>query len=576
MAACLSAVMLVAVTTSGHASMEISSKPTQNVNCSGGKCRATARSAVLNVTDLENLLSGSDVELQSGKKAKDIVVKAQFFWASASRLTLDAYRSAEVGQTISVTGEGGLTVVTNDGGSGGDFWFGKDGNVDFWSLTDNLNINGTDFVLVSSVTSLASAIASNPDVNVALAADYDAKADGTYAAPPISTSFGGVVEGLGNSISNLAITDLSPGQFVGLFAQPNGTIRNLNLLKVNIQGGDGGGGIEYVGALAGNMFATIVSHCRVTGRIAGGQGAEVGGFAGNLNGTVSDSSFAGSVSGGNASFVGGIEGIGAWILNSSSSGTIKAGDDSQVGGLAGQNESPIVSSSSSAAVSGGNAVSDGTLAGGLVGYAQNAITSSHATGNVRVGDGGRAGGLVGIATDEIANSSASGTVVGRNSSYVGGLMGSGGRGVDGSFAIGSVAAGKNSKVGGFIGGGTGLLNNVYALGTVHGGAGSSVGGFAGLNVSAVTGAYSIGAATGGANPGGFAGSSIGSFSDSYWDSTTSGTNTGVGSGDSSGLANLTDAQLKSALPAGFDPAVWGQSVSVNNGYPYLLANPPPE
>ena len=29
------------------------------------------------------------------------------------------------------------------------------------------------------------------------------------------------------------------------------------------------------------------------------------------------------------------------------------------------------------------------------------------------------------------------------------------------------------------------------------------------------------------------------------------------------------------LPAGFDPAIWAQSKSINNGFPYLIANPPP-
>jgi hypothetical protein len=44
--------------------------------------------------------------------------------------------------------------------------------------------------------------------------------------------------------------------------------------------------------------------------------------------------------------------------------------------------------------------------------------------------------------------------------------------------------------------------------------------------------------------------------------------------DQSGLTGLTDAQLKSGLPPGFDPKIWGQSPSINNGYPYLLSNPP--
>jgi hypothetical protein len=43
---------------------------------------------------------------------------------------------------------------------------------------------------------------------------------------------------------------------------------------------------------------------------------------------------------------------------------------------------------------------------------------------------------------------------------------------------------------------------------------------------------------------------------------------------SAGVTGLTDAQLKSDLPAGFDPAIWGQDAAVNNGWPYLLANPP--
>jgi len=46
--------------------------------------------------------------------------------------------------------------------------------------------------------------------------------------------------------------------------------------------------------------------------------------------------------------------------------------------------------------------------------------------------------------------------------------------------------------------------------------------------------------------------------------------------DDPGITGLTDAQLKSGLPTGFDPSVWAQSPSINNGYPYLIANPPPQ
>jgi hypothetical protein len=69
------------------------------------------------------------------------------------------------------------------------------------------------------------------------------------------------------------------------------------------------------------------------------------------------------------------------------------------------------------------------------------------------------------------------------------------------------------------------------------------------------------------------------FSSGYWDLDTSGINDpSQGCGDienCQGVTGLSDAQLKSGLPAGFDPAIWGQDPSINSGYPYLLANPPP-
>jgi hypothetical protein len=60
----------------------------------------------------------------------------------------------------------------------------------------------------------------------------------------------------------------------------------------------------------------------------------------------------------------------------------------------------------------------------------------------------------------------------------------------------------------------------------------------------------------------------------YWDVTTTGQQYGGCGEDYPGVTGLTDAQLKLALPAGFDPTVWGQDPSINNGWPYLLANPP--
>ncbi len=68
------------------------------------------------------------------------------------------------------------------------------------------------------------------------------------------------------------------------------------------------------------------------------------------------------------------------------------------------------------------------------------------------------------------------------------------------------------------------------------------------------------------------------FSATYWDTDTTGVaNSAQGAGNIAndpGLAALSDTQLKSGLPSGFSPTIWGQSAGINNGYPYLLANPP--
>ena len=64
----------------------------------------------------------------------------------------------------------------------------------------------------------------------------------------------------------------------------------------------------------------------------------------------------------------------------------------------------------------------------------------------------------------------------------------------------------------------------------------------------------------------------------YWDLDTTGvsdTSKGAGNiGLDKHLKGLHTSQLTHGLPNGFDPAIWGQKADVNDGYPYLLANPP--
>jgi hypothetical protein len=109
--------------------------------------------------------------------------------------------------------------------------------------------------------------------------------------------------------------------------------------------------------------------------------------------------------------------------------------------------------------------------------------------------------------------------------------------------------------------------------------------FVAFSVLLVAQSYSTGNVTGGSNA--LVGDLIGSYAsagaalnNTDWDLDTSGiSDPSKGSGNVSnapGVTGLTDAQLKSGLPNGFDPTVWGQNPHLTNGYPYLLANPPPK
>jgi hypothetical protein len=178
-----------------------------------------------------------------------------------------------------------------------------------------------------------------------------------------------------------------------------------------------------------------------------------------------------------------------------------------------------------------------TAAGGLTGEFFGTIVQSYATGDIIMSRDAKAslGGLVGDAFDasSIVDSYARGAVRthGGISIAVGGLMG---------FGRGNT------------------VKNAYATGMVQGTAPLSyvaIGGFIGFVYSAHT-----------------------VYSNAYWDIDTSGTTIGCEhpkpKDSCPPITGLSDAALKSQLPAGFDPAIWGQDPAINDGYPYLLNNPP--
>ncbi len=554
--------------TAAQAEMVISSKPTSNVACAAGVCSATAAKAVLNATDLTNMLAGGDVTLVPGTTAEDIRVAAAVSWASAQRLTLDSYHAIAIWAPVVATGGGALTLTINDGGRAGDLRFSGAGYAGFWDLESSLIVNGTSYTLVGDVKSLAAAIEADPTGSYALAADYDATADGTYTASPVRVGFRGNFEGLGHTIRNLSILDRrkQPNTADALFKRTGhqAVIRDLILEAVSASGGGEG----FLAGLVAVNYGAILN-VRVAGQITGRPRTDIiGGVAAQNFGRIRDASFAGDVSGSGA--MGGLVG---WNYNtidhSRTSGTVnhiylRPGGDTFVGGLAGFNGyiqngfsgGIIIASHSTSAVA--SNVPE-TSVGGLVGGTRGFIWKSSASGSVTFSsDAGAVGGLAGLNIALIQECHAEGPVS---------------------------ATGDVNAAGGFVGdNGNGTVQDSYALGAVQGGDNSGyAGGFVGANGRGTSGSvvtsYSTGQVTAGTkNLGGFVGFEQGGQAQTYWDLDTSGiSDPSKGAGNIAndpGLTGLTDSQLKSALPAGFAAKVWRQSPSINNGYPFLRANPP--
>jgi hypothetical protein len=524
----------------------ISTAATKDMALNNGVYSPTGSGAVLNVNDLMTALNAGNLEVTTGSQHGDIAVEASFHWASANALTLDSYRSIRVDQPVTDAGTGALTLTTNDGGTNGHLQFGTGGNITIWALTNALTINGKPYTLVNTVASLASAIAANPAGNYALAASYDAKVDRTYQQDPITTPFEGRFEGLGNAISHLSIG--VSGVNVGLFSMINETavVSNVHLQDVSVAVTQGGGG-----ALAGSSNGILYGD-EVSGKVVANYNSSLGGLIGTGSGLIENCASTAVVIGRlqlGVSIIGGLAGyFSGQIDDSYSSGAVKSGDNSSdVGGLVGISTGPIRHSHASGNVSGPFS----TLHyGGLAGLAQGPISDSYATGNIDGGSDG-VGGLVGSASGSITRSFATGKIRTSNASIAGGLVGSTDESpITDSYATGGIEEGTIIS-GGLVGAILhGSASNSYATGKVFE---AGQGGFACTLLDRAT------------------------VRNDYWDTTTSGTVHGVcKEGNVDGVAGLTTQQLQSGLPAGFDPKIWAQDRRINHGFPYLIANPPPQ
>jgi hypothetical protein len=520
-----------------HADLSISNKPTQNMSCEAGVCTATAKKAVLNVSELTNLLASGDVAVKTGSAAKDIDIDQPLTWASLSRLTLDAQQSVAVKKSVTITGTGALTIITNDGGKHGEFIIVPEhGSVQFWDLASSIVIDGKAFTLIASIAALADAVHKNPSGKYALAKNYDATVDGTYNQAPISRDFRGTFEGLGNKISGLSIDNGNAFSSVALFASlaSPGAIRNIGLSKLNITS-------------LGGSYSSIVA-----------------GLVAQNGGTIAHSFVAGSV---------------------------KAGSSITAGGLAGNSTGSIADSYADVFIR----IAGAPIVGGLVGENAGGIRDSYSSGDVKAGGHGYAAGFVGVnhSSSTITRSRSTGTVSGGQEAIIGSFVSSNSGVISQSFALGPVPkAGRGGVEGGFCGfnaNGAAIAQS-YSRGDSYGSGGDkdideAHGGFVGHNLGTITQSYSTGAPSTGDKGKSFIGGLIGvddaasgSLANTYWDLDTSGISDphrGAGNTpDDPGIVGLTDVQLKSALPQGFDPKMWGSDPNINNGYPYLLTNPP--
>jgi hypothetical protein len=370
----------------------------------------------LNVLDLENLLAQGSVSVSTtgaGVQAKDIVVDAQLSWTSANSLTLDANRSTTVDRLISIDGTGALVLTT---GNDAQLSFGTKGRIAFQSLASDLTINGASYQLVSDIASMASAIATNPQGNFALADNYDASGDGKYRSTPIETVLEGNVEGLGNSISGFRASLRSRSGDNALFykVDTSGTVDNLRLdhEKLKLSGEKGGAGAGLVDFNWGTLSGDTVE-----GSIAGAC-CVVGGIAEDNMGIIEYSSarmkiVAGPGAGGLA-----IANVGS-IQFSNSSGSIQS-EYQYAGGLAEENFGVINESYSTMNVAGG----DGIYVGGISGYDEGQTSNSYASGSIAGGDGSSVGGFDGVTDGAVISASYStGSVSGGAEAVVGGFLG---------------------------------------------------------------------------------------------------------------------------------------------------------
>jgi filamentous hemagglutinin family protein len=362
-----------------------------------------------------------------------------------------------------------------------------------------------------------------------------------------ATPFTGNFDGQFNSINSLTI-DLPTTNNVGLFGQlsVSAKVQNLNIENATVTGQ------SYVGVVTGDNLG-IISNGFFSGNVYGsgtgtGNNSQIGGVAGQNDGTISGiseyvtvnggtnvggvtgkntgigvidgSSFAGSSVTATGNYAGGLVGYNLGSIDTNQTDVYLNGVD-YVGGLAGYNGAASISNSSAL----GQVSASGNVGyvGGLVGYNATGVTiqNSYATGNLYVsGNGSYAGGLVGYsntgATIKLSFATGNVTLYG-NGSYAAGLVGYNDSTslISQSYAMGQVyLGGSGSDAGGLAGHNSGSIVQSFAEGSVYG---NNAGGLVGVNATSgkILQTYAIGSVDGPGSLGGLVADNHGAITESY-------------------------------------------------------------
>ncbi|UVE69747.1 filamentous hemagglutinin N-terminal domain-containing protein [Burkholderia pyrrocinia] len=418
----------------------------------------TNTSGDLTVGDAVTWTSDNALALTSKKGSVDLKQSLTASGANAG-VTMNAAQRIRIGNKVTLTGEN-ASLALNSGS--GHTLTNDDAVVTLSGRNASFSANGEAYRVIHDLAGLRS-VDGNMNGRYVLGNAIDGGGAQFGSLGGNSSVFGGVFDGLGNTISRLTIN--GNGQYVGLFGMNRGRISNLALDSFAVNESSTRTPAS-VGTLAGANHGGTISNVRVTKATVssnGKVGSLVGGIVGdNVAGVIDGARFQGSITGNEvANSIGGVAGrnafgarvtnsrADAWITSMRSSNYMRA-----VGGLVGTNWDATVSDSTSA-------------------------------GRISVGDRVHVGGLVGVTTGGVIdNATSTVDVSAGKSGFVGGAVGrSDGGTIRGSSAHGNVSAMDDSKVGGFIGlNRGGQVQDSKAFGAVYAKGAAAVGGFAGENV----------------------------------------------------------------------------------------------